>query len=106
MVVLGVSSYTVDMVLNSARQSVQFLIFSDKYEEIANAMNQQLHSGCTLLEGMGWYSKNETKVVVVLAKKNEAIAIFRLVNSIDPDAFISQSSVIGVYGKGFEQIKT
>ena len=106
LVVLGVSSYTIDMVLNSARQSVQFLIFSEKYEEIADAMNLQLHRGCTLLQGIGWYSKNETKIVVVLAKKNEAVTIFRLVNSIDPKAFISQSSVIGVYGKGFEQIKT
>ena len=106
LVVLGVSTYTIDMVLIGARQSVQFLIFSEKYEEIANAINVQLHRGCTLLQGMGWYSKQETKVLVVLAKKSESITIFRLVNSIDPNAFISQSSVIGVYGKGFDQIKT
>jgi uncharacterized membrane-anchored protein YitT (DUF2179 family) len=105
MVVLGVSSYTVDMVLNGARQSVQFFIFSERYDEIANAINYQVHRGCTLLDGTGWYSKKPVKVVVVMAKKTDSISIFRIVKNIDPNAFISQSSVIGVYGEGFDQIK-
>jgi len=105
-VVMGVSSYTVDMVLNGARQSVQFFIFSDKYEEIADAIIAQARRGCTLLDGTGWYSHTQVKVIVVMAKKNESTTIFRIVKSIDPNAFISQSSVIGVYGKGFDPIKT
>ena len=105
-VVMGVSSYTVDMVLNGARQSVQFFIFSDKYNEIADAIIQQAHRGCTILDGTGWYSQTPVKVVVVMAKKNESVAIFRIVKNIDPEAFISQSSVIGVYGRGFDPIKT
>ncbi|MDR1737849.1 MAG: YitT family protein [Candidatus Symbiothrix sp.] len=105
LVVLGVSSYTVDLVLNGARQSVQFFIFSHKYEEIATAINQ-LGRGCTLLDGTGWFSKQPVKVVVVMTKKNESLTVFRIVNSIDPQAFISQSQVIGVYGKGFEPIKS
>ncbi|MDR0232576.1 MAG: YitT family protein [Dysgonamonadaceae bacterium] len=104
-VLLGISSYTVDMVLNGARQSVQFLIFSDRFDEIADAINQQLHRGCTILDGVGWYSKKEVKVVVVIAKKIESVTIFRLIKNIDPNAFISQSSVIGVYGEGFDKIK-
>jgi uncharacterized membrane-anchored protein YitT (DUF2179 family) len=105
LVVMGVTSYTVDMVLNGARQSVQFFIFSDKYDEIADKIIEQAHRGCTLLDGTGWYSKKPVKVLVVMAKKNESITIFRIVKSIDPQAFISQSSVIGVYGQGFEQLK-
>jgi len=104
-VVMGISSYTVDMVLNGARQSVQFFIFSDKYEEIADMIIEQAHRGCTILDGTGWYSKKPVKVVVVMVKKTESVTIFRLVKNIDPNAFISQSSVIGVFGKGFEQIK-
>ena len=61
--------------------------------------------GVTLLDGKGWYSKQEIKVVVVLAKKSESIAIFRLVKDIDPNAFISQSNVVGVYGEGFDKLK-
>ena len=104
-VVMGVTSYTVDMVLNGARQSVQFFIFSNKYEEIADKIIEQAHRGCTILDGTGWYTKKTTKVIVVMAKKTESVTIFRIVKSIDPNAFISQSSVIGVFGKGFEQIK-
>ena len=102
---MGVTTYTVDMVLNGARQSVQFFIFSDKYEEIADTIIEQAQRGCTILDGTGWYSKKTAKVLVVMAKKNESVTIFRIVKNIDPKAFISQSSVIGVYGKGFEQIK-
>ena len=105
LVVMGVVSYTVDMVLNGARQSVQFFIFSDKYEEIADTIIEQAHRGCTILDGTGWYTKKSAKVLVVMAKKNESVTIFRIVKNIDPKAFISQSSVTGVYGKGFEQIK-
>jgi uncharacterized membrane-anchored protein YitT (DUF2179 family) len=106
LVVMGVTSYTVDMVLSGARQSVQFFVFSDKYEEIADAIIAQAHRGCTLLDGTGWYSKKATKVIVVMAKKTESVTIFRIVKSIDPTAFISQGSVIGVYGNGFDQIRS
>ena len=105
LVVMGVTSYTVDMVLNGARQSVQFFIFSEKFEEIADTIIEQAHRGCTILDGTGWYTKKTTKVIVVMAKKTESVTIFRIVKDIDPNAFISQSSVIGVFGKGFEQIK-
>jgi uncharacterized membrane-anchored protein YitT (DUF2179 family) len=57
------------------------------------------------LDGTGWYTRKPVKVIVVMAKKNESVTIFRLVKSIDSNAFISQSSVIGVYGQGFEQLK-
>jgi uncharacterized membrane-anchored protein YitT (DUF2179 family) len=105
LVVMGVTSYTVDMVLNGTRQSVQFFIFSDKYEEIANAVIEQANRGCTVLDGTGWYTKKTSKVLVVMAKKNESVTIFRIVKNVDPTALISQSSVIGVYGNGFDQLK-
>jgi uncharacterized membrane-anchored protein YitT (DUF2179 family) len=104
LVVMGVSTYTVDMVLNGARQSVQFFIFSDRYEEIADAIIKQAHRGCTLLDGTGWYTQKPVKVLVVMVKKTESVTIFRIVKSIDSKAFVSQSSVRGVYGQGFEQI--
>ncbi len=105
LVVMFIVSYVCDMVINSSRRSVQFLIFSQKYEEIASLINNDVHRGVTLLDGMGWYSKSNQKVVIVLAKQSESATIFRIVKSIDPQAFISQSNVIGVYGEGFDQIK-
>lgn len=95
----------IDYVVNNARQSVQFLIFSKEYEKISDAVTHQLHRGVTLLDGVGWYSKREVKVIVILAKKRESTNIFRLVKAIDPNAFVSQSAVIGVFGEGFDKIK-
>jgi len=104
-VTLIIVSYVLDLIVNSARQSVQFFIFSKKYDEIAERITQEAHRGVTILDGMGWYSKESVKVIVVLAKKRESVEIFRLVKDIDPNAFVSQSSVIGVYGQGFDAIK-
>ena len=102
---MAVSTIAVDMVINGVRQSVQFFIFSKEYEQIATRINLDVHRGVTILDGMGWYSKEPVKVVTVVARKNESIKIFRIVKDIDPNAFISQSSVIGVYGQGFDVIK-
>jgi uncharacterized membrane-anchored protein YitT (DUF2179 family) len=102
---MAISTIAVDMVINGVRQSVQFFIFSKEYEQIATKINEDVHRGVTILDGMGWYSKEPVKVVTVVARKNESIKIFRIVKDIDPNAFISQSSVIGVYGKGFDVIK-
>lgn len=101
-----ISNYMLDMVLNGNRQSVQFLIFSQKYDEIAERIINDLGRGCTILDGVGGYSRKPVKVVVLVAKKSESVAIFRLVHQIDHQAFISQSIVRGVYGEGFDQIKT
>ena len=98
-------SVVIDYVVNSNRQSVQFLIFSRKHEEIAETITKELRRGVTLLDGTGWYSKQSIKVVVVLAKKNQSNDIFRLVRDIDENAFISQSNVVGVYGEGFDKLK-
>ncbi len=103
---MGVSNYVLDRIINSNRQSVQFLIFSQKYDEIVERILQDMGRGCTLLDGEGGYSKRSIKVIVLLTKKSESLTVFRLVKEIDPQAFISQSVVRGVYGEGFDQIKT
>jgi len=105
LIVVSVMYYTVDLVINGARQSVQFIIFSTRYNEIASHVNSELDRGCTVLEGTGWYSQQPQKVLIILARKTESTSIFRLVKRIDENAFISQSNVVGVYGKGFDQMK-
>lgn len=101
---LIITNLMLDYVVDRGRQSVQFLIFSRKYDEIAAAINAT-HRGVTVLEGQGWYTKEERKVLVVLAKKRESTNIFRMIQLIDPRAFVSQSKVIGVFGEGFDRIK-
>ena len=101
---LIITNTTLDYVLNAGRQSVQFLIISRKYEKIASAI-EYYHRGVTVLDGYGWYSKQEQKVLVVLARRRESKDIFRIIKHIDPAAFVSQSKVIGVYGEGFDKVK-
>ncbi|NLX80009.1 MAG: YitT family protein [Proteiniphilum sp.] len=105
LMILAIMTTLVDYVINGVRQSVQFFIFSKHYGQIADEINVQLHRGCTVLEGFGWYSKKEQRVLVVMAKRTESVSIFRIVKGIDPEAFVSQSSVIGVYGEGFDKIR-
>ena len=100
-----IENLMLDYVMNARRESVQFLIFSKKYQEIANAIGMQMDHGVTILDGHGWYTGQEMKVLCILAKKNESTYIFRIVKIIDPNAFVSQSSVIGVYGEGFDEMK-
>ena len=110
MVVFGfctmvIENFMLDYIINKRRSSVQFMIFSDKWQEIANAIGTKLDHGVTILDAHGWYTGQQKKVLCILAKKNESTIIFRLIKMIDPNAFVSQSSVIGVFGEGFDQIK-
>lgn len=110
MVVFGLCTMVIeclmlDYVMSVQRQSVQFLIFSSKYQEIANAISKNTGHTVTILDGHGWYTGRDMKVLCLLAKKRESVNIFRLIKMIDPNAFVSQSSVIGVYGDGFDTIK-
>jgi uncharacterized membrane-anchored protein YitT (DUF2179 family) len=100
-----IENFMLDFLMNRQRQSVQFMIFSKKWQEIANAIGMQLNHGVTILDGHGWYTGHERKVLCILAKKNESALIFRIIKTIDPNAFVSQSAVIGVFGEGFDQIK-
>ncbi|MBQ9672507.1 MAG: YitT family protein [Prevotella sp.] len=110
MVVFGlctmvIENFMLDFLMNRQRQSVQFMIFSKRWQEIANAIGTQLDHGVTILDGHGWYTGHERKVLCILAKRNESAIIFRIIKQIDPQAFVSQSAVIGVFGEGFDQIK-
>lgn len=106
LVTLLIISVTLDQVINSNRQSVQFIIFSKCWEEIANKVNDEAHRGCTVLHGTGWYSKRDVNVLLVICRRQEAQTISRIIKSVDSDAFVTQANVKGVYGKGFDELKT
>lgn len=102
LVVTYILAYMTDMVINSNRQATQFIIFSTKWAEIAERVNKEAHRGVTVMDGMGWYSKQEVKVLMIWCRKIESVNIFRIVKAMDDNAFISQADVNGVYGKGFD----
>ncbi len=104
-ILIGACSYSVDMFISGTKQSSQIFIFSKKYAELADAITSGTGRGVTLIDGEGWYTKQKSKIVMVVMRKDDLSVLYRLVREIDRDAFLSVGNVSGVYGKGFDQIK-
>ena len=98
------SSQIVDMMVAGRRQSVQVYIFSHNYDKIADAIIKEMGRGVTVLTGEGWYTRQESKMLLVIIHKTETSRIHNLIKEIDKDAFISMAPVTGVWGRGFQQI--
>lgn len=105
LVLVAVNSYTVDMYLTGSKQSVQIMVFSGKHKELADDIAFNLKRGVTLLHSRGWYNKQDSEVLLVVARKTDLSIILSRIRETDPNAFISVSSVMGVYGLGFDAIK-
>ena len=105
LILVTVNSNVLDMYISGSRQSVQLFILSKEYEKIADAITHDLNRGVTVLDGKGWYTKQDTKVLMVLTRKTDLNLLLRVIKQIDSTAFLSVSSVSGVYGKGFDSIK-
>lgn len=100
-----VFSVTTDALLSGNQQSNQLLIISPRFHErIAEEITQQAHRGVTLLNGMGWYTKEPSQVVMVICRKRETQDVLKIVKNVDPGAFVSVTSATGVYGQGFGMI--
>ncbi|MBF1386840.1 YitT family protein [Prevotella aurantiaca] len=103
---LVIVSFVLDQVVNSGRRSVQFLIISERYNEICKQVTETPpHRGCTIIDAHGYYSGQTTKVVLVVTRQREARVLYHLINDIDPQAFVTQSQVMGVFGQGFDKFK-
>jgi uncharacterized membrane-anchored protein YitT (DUF2179 family) len=105
-VTMVVTSYVIDNVLTGSRQSFQVFIFSKENEKIAHRIATELNRGVTVLDGHGWYSKQSIKVLMILVRKDESSQLLRIAKQEDPKAFISMGNVMGVYGQGFDKIKS
>ena len=104
-VMAGVFSVALDLFVSGSKQSVQIFIFSKNFQKIADRITNDIHRGVTALDGKGWYTKTESTVLVVVARKQELKLLLTLIKEEDQQAFISVASVMGVYGSGFEVIK-
>ncbi len=96
----------IDIYLSGTKQSVQVFILSHKYEEIADCITTNLHRGVTVLPAKGWYTKEDSHVLMVISRKSDLNIMLRYIKAIDPNAFLSVASTTGVYGRGFDAIKS
>ena len=104
-VTLVVSNYTLDMIVNSTRQDIQFIIFTKDHVKLSERIINETAHSVTVIDSEGYYSHTPTKVMITIVHKNEAIHILRMIHEVDPNAFVSQSRAEGVYGNGFNKIK-
>lgn len=100
-----IASFVCDYVVNGTRQTVQFLIISKQYKEIADTVNHKVHRGVTLIEGKGWYSQKQVDILIVMVRKYESQEVFNYIKAIDPGAMVSQTFCHGIFGEGFDRIK-
>lgn len=105
-VAMAITAYAIDAVLSGSKQSVQMFIFSKNHDQIADRITNQIKRGVTVIDGVGWYTKESQKVVITLVRKHEVSDIYKIIKEIDHDAFVSVANVMGVYGQGFERIRS
>ena len=104
-VMMGIVSFTVDYVLTGKTQSAQLFIFTDKFDEVARELTNQVHRGVTLIDAKGWYSGQDKKIILIVARKHEASDVLRIAKQVDPNVFMTMAPVMGVFGKGFDEVK-
>ena len=104
-VTMGVVSFTIDFVLTGKKQSAQLFLFTNKYEEVAERITKEINHGVSVVDCVGWYSKQSKKMLIVVVRKNEAIDVLRLAKQVDSNAFMTMNTVMGVFGRGFDEVK-
>jgi len=93
------------MAISGSKQSAQMFIITKDHETLADEIGLKINRGISVIDAMGWYSKENKKMLMVVVRKHETPQVFKIVKQHDPDAFISMGSVMGVYGFGFDEIR-
>ncbi|WP_016777317.1 YitT family protein [Anaerophaga thermohalophila] len=102
---MAVIAYAIDLVISGNKQTVQFFIFSRKHKELAEQIVYTGKKGLTIIPAIGGYTGEEIKVLMVYARKKESSIIFRIIKSVDPEAFITMGNVMGIFGEGYDRLK-
>lgn len=105
-ITMGVCAYVLDLIMLGKESSVQLLVFSDKYKEIADYVNDKMERGVTALESIGWYTQKERKVLLIVIRRTELSEVTKAVKDLDSKAFVTVVPANNVYGEGFGEMKT
>lgn len=105
-ITMGVCAYVLDLIMLGKESSVQVLVFSDKFSQIADYVNDKMERGVTALESVGWYTQKDRKVLLIVIRRTELAQITKAVKDIDPKAFVTVVPANNVYGEGFGEMKT
>ena len=104
-IVMVTMTYVLDLVLDGNKQSYQIMVFSQKNDEIATAVTNEVGRGATLLDAEGCYSRQQLKVLLMMVHRTDKPRVMQIIHRIDENAFVSVNKAQGVYGKNFEKLK-
>ena len=99
-------SFMVDFVLLGSKTTIQVMVFSEKYEEIADYIIQKMDRGVTALKAIGWYTRKDRNVLLIMVRKSQLHELCKVIKELDSKAFVSVSPASSVYGEGFDELKT
>lgn len=103
-ITIFVSSRIMDLLLYGGRGGKAILIFSEKADEIGEAIVGDISRGATYLKGTGVYSGTDKNVICCAVQKNEYAKLKRIVKEIDEGAFIITATADEILGRGFREI--
>ena len=104
-IMMAAYAAVIDFVVVGDRGAVQLLVFSSRNGDIADYIINKMERGVTVLKAIGWYTKKEKDVLLLLMRRNEVPEVSRVIKELDNRAFMTVNPVGGVYGEGFEEIK-
>lgn len=104
-IMMAAYALVIDYVVVGDRGAVQLLVFSSRNREIADYIIYKMDRGVTVLKAIGWYTKQEKDVLLLLMRRNEVPELSKKIKELDSSAFMTVNPVGGVYGEGFEEIK-
>ena len=93
----------IDIFFEGINFSKMMYIVSDKYEDISDEIQMQIERGTTGIYGKGMYTGEEKTILLCVASRSEVIAIRKIVEQVDANAFIVIANAREVFGKGFKE---
>jgi uncharacterized membrane-anchored protein YitT (DUF2179 family) len=105
MIALYIIVKVADFIVEGLDYSKQFMIITERPDEIGVQINQQIRRGVTSLKGRGMYSGSEREVLLCVVNRSEVIHVKEIVKQIDSRAFVMVSTVHEVLGEGFREIQ-
>lgn len=101
---LILKGFIIDLVIESLNISKQFVIVSERPEEVTRFIVKELKRGATVHKGYGAYSKEEKEIITTIISRRQAIRLRRFIKEVDPKAFLSITNTSEIIGKGFRNV--
>jgi len=105
-IMLYVGTKVMEFVIEGVNPQKAVTIISKQSDEIAKHVTLKMDRGVTVLSGYGYYTKEAKEVLYIVISRQEIMRLKKIVEAIDPHAFIAIHDVRDVFGEGFIELST